>query len=392
MLRRLLALTIALVAIAAPASSADTTPYTIDVILSQTGPLAFIGNGFVKSLRVYESWANRHGGVRGRPIAFQFNDDQSSPQVAVQLAHTLIDKHPLAILGSDNGSICGAMSAFFKDGPVQFCLVPSINPPKDGYVFASGADLVPYVAGMIRYMRLRGWQRLAVITAVGGSGTADDVATAEVLKQPENANVRVVTWEHFNPTDLELSAQAAHVKNSDAQAVLVWAAGSPFGTVLRNLNDVGWTLPVETSSANMYAAQMSQYGSIFPKELVMPAPAYFAQDIPASSPLRRAVEDMLAAHRDAAVSPDPGSLPYVWDAADIIVSGLRQLGPSASPKALRDYILKLKNRAGINGIYDFSRGDQHGLSEDSVVMAAWDPAAKQFVAVSGLRGVPVLAR
>jgi len=49
----------------------------------------------------------------------------------------------------------------------------------------------------------------------------------------------------------------------------------------------------------------------------------------------------------------------------------------------------MRNFAGIDGLYDFSRGDQHGLSDQSVVMASWNPKTGEFYAVSGLGGVPL---
>ncbi len=38
--------------------------------------------------------------------------------------------------------------------------------------------------------------------------------------------------------------------------MIVWVSGTPFGTVLRNFNDVGLNLPIETSNANSQVAQL----------------------------------------------------------------------------------------------------------------------------------------
>jgi branched-chain amino acid transport system substrate-binding protein len=387
-LTTILAACCALVTLANTRASSAPNPYTVDVVLSLTGSYAFVGNADAQTLRLFENYANERGGVRGQPIHFEVHDDQSSPQVAVQLSQGLVAKHPAVIMGSNGGSLCSAMMPLFKDGPVLYCLVPSIYPAKDSYVFASQVALNPFVNGMIRYLRLRGWQRLAIISSTDGSGAVDDVATNEVLKQPENHDVQVVVWEHFNPTDVSIAAQAAHIKDSSAQAIIAWTAGTAFGTVLRGLSDAGVTLPVETTNANMHAAQLAQYTAFLPKEMVMPGVPYFIPNgLPAS--MRKPIADFLGAFSAAHLKPEPGSSPFVWDAANIILSGLRRLGPGASAGDLRTYILGLKNYPGIDGSYDFSRGDQHGLSDSSVVMASWDPKTQDFFAVSGLGGIPL---
>lgn len=372
---------------AGPAVSAS--PYAIDVILSMTGPYAFVGNADAAGFKVFENLANAHGGLRGQPIHFNVHDDQSSPQVAVQLSQLLVAQHPAVVLGSNGGSLCSAMMPVFKDGPVLYCLVPSIYPPKDGYVFASQVALDPFVNGMIRYLKLRGWTRLAIISSTDGSGKVDDDSTNAVLKYPENRDVQIVDWEHFNPTDISIAAQAAHIKSSNAQALIVWTAGTPFGTVLRGLNEAGVTLPVETSNANMHATQLGQYLGFYPKDLFMPAPPYMVPNLPANSPLRRPIAEFFAAFKAAGVKPDPGSTPFVWDAASIVLSGLRKIGPNATAEELKNYILGLRNFAGIDGVYDFSRGDGHGLSDQSVVMAGFNSATKEFYAVSGMGGIPL---
>jgi branched-chain amino acid transport system substrate-binding protein len=369
---------------AAPAQN----PYTIDVVLSLTGSYAFVGNADAQTLRIFENYADARGGLRGQAIHFEVHDDQSSPQVAVQLSQALVAKHPAVVMGSNGGSLCSAMLPIYKDGPVLYCLVPSIYPAKGSYIFASQVALNPFVNGMIRYLRLRGWDRLAIISSTDGSGAVDDVATNEVMKLPENRGVQIVDWEHFSPSDVSIAAQATHIKDSNAQAIIVWTSGTAFGTVLRGLNDAGVNLPVETTNANMHANQLEQYATFLPKEMIMPGVPYFIpKELPAS--MRKPVADFLAAFSAAHAKPEPGSSPFVWDAANIILAGLRKLGPSASAADLRAYILALKDYPGIDGMYDFTRGDQHGLSDQSVVMASWDPKTQDFYAVSGLGGIPL---
>jgi hypothetical protein len=108
-----------------------------------------------------------------------------------------------------------------------------------------------------------------------------------------------------------------------------------------------------------------------------------------NTPLRNPVNEMIAAYRAAGAKVSPSSAGYTWDVASIVLSGLRKFGPNATAQQLRDYILSLKKFAGVDGVYDFSIGDQHGLSDSNVVMVGWDPKAKDWVPLSRLGAIPV---
>ena len=389
---------LALIILMAPAvqiGAADQPAYVIPVILSMTGSYAFSGHAQADGLKILEDYTNARGGIRGQKLHFKVYDDQSSPATDVSLAGQIIAEHPAVVLGSDGGSLCNAMMSLFKDGPVLYCLVPSIYPTKGSFVFAAQVALDPFVAGMIRYLRLRGFDRIAVISSTDGSGQADDISMTHVLALPENKNMKVVSYEHFNPTDLSVTAQATHIKTSDAQAVVVWASGTPFGTVLRSFNDVGLSIPVETSPGNLHADQLAQYLSFYPKELVIPGLAYM---IPPNAPkalgptpaMKRAIAELFAAYKMANAEPAPGSVSDVWDPVNMVVNALRKFGPGMTSVQLRDYLLNIRgNYSGINGDYDFSSGDQHGLSDQAVVLTEWDQKSGKFYGVSGLRGIPL---
>ena len=98
--------------------------YDINIVLPLSGPAAFIGQTHDKALHVLELIANKNGGINGRPVHFVFSDDQTSPQIAVQLATSLIAEKPPVVLGSNLSAMCRAMAPLFKDGPVQYCLSP----------------------------------------------------------------------------------------------------------------------------------------------------------------------------------------------------------------------------------------------------------------------------
>jgi len=66
----------------------------------------------------------------------------------------------------------------------------------------------------------------------------------------------------------------------------------------------------------------------------------------------------------------------------IVVNALRHFGPDATADQIRSYILGLHGWAGVEGIYDFSDREQRGVGSNAVFIAAWDPAKKDWMALS----------
>ena len=137
-MKKLLA-TLALAALAGSGmpAGAQSAPYTFQVILPLTGQAAFSGQAESQSLAAYEKYVNANGGVKGVPIHFDIHDDQTSPQVALQLANAASAQHVPVIFGSSVVATCASIGASVAaTGPVQFCLSPGYSPPKDSYAFA----------------------------------------------------------------------------------------------------------------------------------------------------------------------------------------------------------------------------------------------------------------
>jgi branched-chain amino acid transport system substrate-binding protein len=144
-MRRLvsLALLAALGAAFVPVSSsaADTSPYVINAVLSQTGPAAFIGTSETKALLMIEDQVNKHGGLHGQPIKFDVADDQSNPLLSTQLVAKIAAGKPPFLIGPGFVATClASMATIAQNGPLAYCLAPGIRPPAGGYMFSSGPD------------------------------------------------------------------------------------------------------------------------------------------------------------------------------------------------------------------------------------------------------------
>jgi branched-chain amino acid transport system substrate-binding protein len=374
----------ALLAGIAPAvAAADPPPYEINVIVSLTGQGAFLGGSQQKALAALQTSVNAHGGIKGRPLSFVFYDDQSTPQVAVQLANSVIAKKPAVVLGTSIAATCRAVAPLFANGPVDYCLIPAIHPPR-GYVFSASVDTRDMIATLVRYFRERGWTKIARLTTNDASGQDADEAFAAAAALPENKGVTFVANERYNLSDVTVNAQVSRIKASGAQGVIIWATGTPFGTALHGLRDVGLDIPVAASNANMVYGQMKQYADFLPKEMYFEGVGYLSGlGTPAE---RTAQAEFLRTIKEAGILPDFQS-GMAWDPALIVVEALRKIGPDATAAQLQAYIERLGDFPGISGRYDFRDGSQRGLSQKDLVVMRWDDAAKTWTTVSGSGGV-----
>jgi branched-chain amino acid transport system substrate-binding protein len=380
---------VGMAALLGPAARAA-DPYDLDVILPLTGGGAFLGQAEHRSLQILEKLVNGEGGIAGRPLRFVFYDDQTSPQVAVQLAAQVIAKRPAVVIGSALVGLCNAMAPLMKNGPVMYCLSPGIHPPAGSHVFTSTIATRDGGAAMARYFGARGWKRLAFIFSTDATGKEAEEDFEAVLARPENKDLVAVAREHFTPGSVSAAAQIEHVKAAQPDVFFAWSTGAPVAVLFKGIIQTGLQVPIATTNGNMTYQQMSQYADFLPKQLYLPSSVWLAQaqGLSIAPGVDEAQRRFFAAYKAADVEPDsPATLP--WDPAMIIVDGLRKLGPQATAAELDDYIAHLKGYAGIQGSYDFEKTPQRGLDVSDAVVTQWAPAQKRWTIVSQPAGAPL---
>lgn len=379
-----LAVTALAIAVLPRSSLAAAEPYTINVILPITGVAAFLGRSISTSLAVVEDSVNKSGGISGRPIKFAIADDQSNPQVAVQLVNGIIASKAAVMLGSSLSATCGAVAPLLKDGPVDFCMSPGIDPQEGSYVFSPAPSTVDLATGTAHYMRYRNWKRVAFIFSTDSSGQDGERTINQAFALPENKDVSIVDVQHFAVTDLSVAAQVAHIKATGVEALYVWSSGTASSTVLRAAHDAGLDVPVVTSYSNATYDQMKAYGPFMPKELIFTGLPTIAPNMLPKGALRNAVDAYYRAFRAAGIRPEVGQQ-TAWDAAQLIVAALKKLGPDATAPQIREYLASLRGWTGVTGTFDFKAIPQRGVDwKSSVIVARWDPAKDTWVGIAPL--------
>jgi branched-chain amino acid transport system substrate-binding protein len=373
--------------LAAACSARAAENLDIPVVLPLTGGAAFLGQGERDALKIQQDMVNARGGLNGTNVRYVFYDDQSSPQIAVQLANQIAAQKPSVIIGSAIVAMCNAMTPMLAKGPVLYCLSPGIFPPSGSTVFTSFISTHDLAIALVRYYRGRGFVRLGMITSTDASGQDGARAFEEALRLPENKDLQMVAAAKFSPSDVSVSAQVEQIKSSGAQALVVWTSGAPFGTVLKGIAQSGLDIPVGTTDANMTYAQMQQYASFLPKEALFMSSQWppTKGESKVDPAVKAAKDDMHKAFDAAGAKPDIAAA-LAWDPGLLVLDAYRKSGVGSTSEQIRASIAGTVGWAGINGIYNFDKRPQRGLDVMDCVVTRWMPDTKTWTIVSDAGG------
>ena len=392
MITRAAALTACALALGAvDARAAD--PYKIHAILPLTGGAAFLGKGEQQALQLFEKLINQEGGINGEPLQFVYHDDQTSPQTTVQIANGILAEKPAVMLGSSIVAMCSAMAPLLKEGPFDYCLSPGVHPAAGSYQYSTSVDTHALIEALVRYFRLRGFTKIAFMASTDASGQDADRGFDAAVKLPENASIQVVERQHFNPTDVSVSAQIERVKAANPQAFIAWSTGAPIATVFRAMVQAGLDVPFATTNGNQTYAQMAQYKDFLPKQLYIPTSVFLPHEglFTLDPQVEEAQKKFYAAFKTASLKLDNMSA-LAWDPANLMIGALKKLGTKATAPQVKQYVDSQTAVAGINGIYDFKTVPQRGLTVKNALVSRWDPAADTWVVVSQPTGTPIAGK
>jgi len=365
------------------ARPADQPPIEINAIESLTGPAAFTGLEEQQTINLLTSIVNREGGIRGRPLKVNFTDDESNPQIAVQLMSRYASAHDAVVFGPGFTATCqAALPVVDKSGPLMICGSPGLVAPPGSYGIAGGPTVDDAMLALMRYFRDRGWTRIGVLASTDASGQAYVHGIQAAALRPEMKDVQIVALERMNVSDISVAGQLTRNKAANPTAVFTLATGTPWGTMMRGLNDAGMTdLPIGGGHGNINYNQLKQYQAFLPKEVYFPGIIALAPGGVGAGPIKDAQTAYFAAFKSVGLRPDL-SLNVPWDPVSIVIGALRKFGPDVTAQQLRDYVVNLHGYVGVNGVYDFRDGKQRGVGVNALIVDRYDNAKETLTPVS----------
>jgi branched-chain amino acid transport system substrate-binding protein len=310
---------------------------------------------------------NARGGIAGHKVKLIVKDTGASPEKAVSFARQLIDEEKVfAIIGPSTSGETMAVKGIAEEGKtllISLAAAEVIVNPVASHVFKTAQKDSHAVTLIFQDMKKRGITRIAVFSSNTGFGKA---GKEQIAKLAPEYGLQIVLDEVYDKAATDLSAEATKLKGASAQAVLNWSIEPAQSILVKNIRQLGLTLPIYQSHgfgnlAYAKAAGAAAEGVIFPLGRLAVADA-----LPAGDPQK----PVLVAYRDAyqkkygeEVSGFGG---YAWDAFQLLAAAVEKVGLDRAK--VRTALENTQGFVGQSGVFRFSAADHNGLGLDSFEM------------------------
>ena len=230
---------VALAALATPVLAQD---ITIAVVGPMTGPLASIGDQMKRGAEAAAEAINEAGGVDGRKIKLEIQDDVCDPKQAVTVANLVVGEQIKFVDGHACSGSSIPASDVYADNDILMMSPASSNPvltekghPTIMRIYArddaQGAFIAPWIAEQFK------GKTIAILHDKSAYGKG----LATVVKDKLNAaGVKEVLFEGINPGEKDYSAIVSKLKAAGVDVVYFGGYHAEGGLILRQAADQGY--------------------------------------------------------------------------------------------------------------------------------------------------------
>lgn len=344
-------------------------PIKIGAILSLTGPYAGLGEPEQNTIEMLQERVNSNGGVAGRPIDVIIEDDATKAEQTVAAATSLIDREGVPVIVGATGT---GQTMAMRDQMVQ-AEIPNVSLGGgtvitgnfNEWVFQtpwSNTIVVPFT---LDYIQNQGISKIAVIADSGGFAQDGVSVMKDFLP---DYDLEVVAEETFDPGDTDMSAQLTSIKGTDAEAVVLWSAGSGAAVVAKNMESLEMDIPLFGSHGNARKEFIDGAGSAaegfkFAAGKVL-VPEAYGEGSEGYEVATQFISDYKAEYGER-----PNTFAgHAYDGLMITVEAMRRLDGEFTGPELRDEIEATSGFVGIGGTFTYGPDDHNGMTTKDLVM------------------------
>ena len=261
-MRVLIGLVLAAFCVTADAFAAD--PFVVGVVSPLSGPVATVGSRQTAAIQWWADDVNAKGGIRGRKVELVICDDQGNPEIAVTCVRNDLARGVALLL---NTSVSGAIRAtlpLVKDGPVMIVASPIIEPDPKTFVFQTSPTDFEITKGLLAYLRANHVNRLAMIASTDATG---EVGAANAQKVFPAGGVQL-SLARIDLRANDASIQLANVLKDNPPLLYSDYSGGGAATVVKSFSNLGLTMPLVISNANLTEAFIALIRNDMPRRLL----------------------------------------------------------------------------------------------------------------------------
>ncbi len=383
-----LAATLSLVVSVAQEMGVTSTRIKIGTWGPQTGPAQAWGNVMVGIEALFNK-VNAEGGINGRKLELIKRDDAYEPARTKLVVKDLIERQGVFALVGGTGTANGL--AILPD--VQANRIPWVSPASGSTEFSqviNGRLRAPTIFAtytnytiestlLLRHaVNTLKMNKIAIFYINQSFGLEGLRGVEEDIKQFGGKATLVAKIPH-DPTETSMSVQALKLKESGAEAVVLYTADSYAVALLREMAKIGYKPQILASSVlvgnTMFQAgpQSAWNGAIIAN--FIPLPSALLVDGKGDPEADRAMAEIMkyASNPDAAKN-DPFRVLGGWAFAEPLVEGLRRAGPNLTREKFVQAMEAMKDwRGGLFQSISFTPTDHQGNNSVFLVKAVYQP-------------------
>ena len=367
-------LTLAIVTVAAcggstpsTPTSSDTSPIKIGMIVNLTGAYATLG-GYDKkaALQIVDEYNNK-GGINGRKIQLDIEDDATVANNTVIAYNKLADDGHVAIVGpafSNNELAILPLTDSKKVPVVGVAASDATVEPVHPYYWMTAPRTTELAVNLLKYLKLQGYTSVTMAHdtksayADSGSGHMKDMASQYGITFND---------EPFETTQTDFTPLIQHIKTQNPKAVLMWATGAPPVTFGKAYAASGLKLPLIMTAAEGTPLFYKPLGVAGEGITVQVTLGVVGDRVPAGNAAKKIIDPIAKTYSDANGGEYPPE--FFWDsyvAFQLIFDAIKRKG--ATPAQIKAG-LDSANLLTPQGDWKYTAKQHWGLPAPSVIMA-----------------------
>lgn len=348
---------------AKPASKAPSgEPIKIGVIFPFTGRYAPMGDPMKKTAEMLQDTINAKGGIAGRPLQLIIYDDEGDQAKSLQMADRLISQDKVvAIVGPIPTANAQAVTEVAERNKVPILYsnpTASIWQGKK-YVFQINHDDNMQAEAVINYIgKTLGKKSIAILHDANPYGTFGQQVVKAIA---EKRGIKVVAIEKYAGEDRDVTPQLTKIKNSGAEAMVMWGVNPVPAIAVKQLRQLGSTIPVAGSDAFYSPVFIETAGEAAEGTTSVTA---LNTDNPDAEQAQ-----LLTLYKTKYNAVPPPFAAFAWDGINIFKAAIEKSGGKTDADSILQGMFAIKGFKGAMGTRNFTEQDHNGLSADSLTMA-----------------------
>lgn len=258
-------------------SGGDSNVVKIGLIAAFNGPLAYFGAAFGKGTAMYADEIQEAGGIfEGKTLEVISCDSERRADKEVTCVEKLVNKDKVTAIIADSSEGIRSPRAMktINDNKIPVMLPTQVLPEDE-----MTGDKSPYLFGdstrkdvastLIEFMqKQQGHTKFALLHATDFYGDEGMKETTEAFKA---AGIQPTTVETYAVGDQDMTIQAGKIRDSGAQAVIIWGLGSDAARAVESMKRIGYK-PQVAGPPGLYINTYRQVLQADSNDTIMAAP------------------------------------------------------------------------------------------------------------------------